>query len=309
MAWPVTAQAKSLKRFDYCQQATQQIERKHGIPRNLLRAISLTESGRWSQADKANIAWPWTVASGKAGDFFPTKSEAIKHVRALQAKGVRNIDVGCMQINLRYHPDAFKNLNEAFEPRYNVEYAAKFLTRLFKETKSWTQAAGRYHSSNPERHMYYREKVLGFWNLANRETHEETQAVAQQQRNQLNYTLAQVDRSRMQFLNNAFRDRIDAQKKAMTRAERMAAQVSNYRDSARIGRSPSANAARQKALYRQSQKKLLTVPQIKRRSLTQTDFSSIRAAQLDKWRKTKASPSLFEKSKTTTPETLLTTTP
>ena len=105
------ASAKAMKNMDYCQQATQQIERKYGIPRNLLRAISLTESGRWIKQDKANIAWPWTVASGKAGDFLPTKRAAIQHVESLQAKGVTNIDVGCMQINLRYHPDAFKNLN------------------------------------------------------------------------------------------------------------------------------------------------------------------------------------------------------
>jgi hypothetical protein len=62
---------------------------------------------------------------------FPTKAKAIAHVRELQARGVRNIDVGCMQINLRHHPNAFPDLETAFDPEMNTAYAAQFLNGLF----------------------------------------------------------------------------------------------------------------------------------------------------------------------------------
>ena len=40
-------------------------ERQHGIPHNLLRAISRIESGR-NVAGQGTVAWPWTInANGK----------------------------------------------------------------------------------------------------------------------------------------------------------------------------------------------------------------------------------------------------
>ncbi|MCW8835927.1 MAG: transglycosylase SLT domain-containing protein [Rhodospirillales bacterium] len=141
-------------------------ERRLGIPRHLLKAIAHAESGRWDDSRGATIAWPWTVTSGGPGKYFPTKAAAIAEVRRLQAEGVTNIDVGCMQINLRYHPEAFRNLEDAFNPDRNVAYAGDFLRRLFNSTGSWGEAAQRYHSSDPDRGALYRAKVLAGWRLA-----------------------------------------------------------------------------------------------------------------------------------------------
>ena len=64
-----------------------------------------------------------------------------------------------MQINLRYHPKAFANLSEALEPRRNVDYAARYLVDLKRETDSWNAAVGRYHSKTPALASRYRRKV------------------------------------------------------------------------------------------------------------------------------------------------------
>ena len=85
------------------------------------------------------------------------------HVRSLRAQGRTNIDVGCMQINLFYHPDAFASLEEAFDPAANVAYAARFLKERFGLTRSWPQAAALYHSASPEKNRPYRDKVLTLW--------------------------------------------------------------------------------------------------------------------------------------------------
>src|SRR3546814_8505474 len=74
--------------------------------------------------------WPWSVNSEGNGRYFKDKASAIQWVREEQARGVRSIDVGCMQINLRWHPDAFSDLDEAFDPAANTAYSAKYLATL-----------------------------------------------------------------------------------------------------------------------------------------------------------------------------------
>ncbi len=147
-----------------CAGPIDRFERSERIPRQLLAAVALAESGRWDKARGAIFAWPWTVTAGGKGRFFATKAEAIAEVRRLRAAGVRNIDVGCMQINLMYHPDAFDDLDQAFDPFENVAYAARFLKRLNEARRSWSMAVGLYHSSNREFLYPYRRKVIKLWN-------------------------------------------------------------------------------------------------------------------------------------------------
>lgn len=141
-------------------------ERAQGIPAHLLKAISIVESGRWDAERKASIAWPWTVMAEGKGRFLPSKDAAIAEVRALKARGVRNIDVGCMQVNLRHHPTAFANIEEAFDPAANVAYAARFLRALYDNTNNWPVAASYYHSQTPSLAAIYRGKLMVAWDAA-----------------------------------------------------------------------------------------------------------------------------------------------
>ena len=100
------------------------------MPAHLLAAISRVESGRRDPATGAVHPWPWSVNAEGQGASYDTKAEAVAAVRAMQANGVRSIDVGCGQINLMYHPDAFPSLELAFDPQANAAYAAKFLKEL-----------------------------------------------------------------------------------------------------------------------------------------------------------------------------------
>lgn len=146
-----------------CNYHIERIERTQGIPQRLLAAIAKVESGRPLPGTKAKVAWPWTINAEGKGQFFPTKEAAIKEVRRLQAKGVKSIDVGCMQVNLNYHGEAFNNLEEAFDPRANVEYAAQFLKDLKDAHTSWNKAVAHYHSATPEFHNPYRQRVYNAW--------------------------------------------------------------------------------------------------------------------------------------------------
>ncbi len=146
-----------------CRAQSADIARDSALPRHLLEAIGAVESGRWHPGEKAVAAWPWTVTAEGEGKFLPSRAAAIAHVEALRARGVRNIDVGCMQINLRYHPEAFASLEQAFDPALNLRYAASFLGELRARYGSWTAAIGRYHSSTPRLSGPYRVKVFRAW--------------------------------------------------------------------------------------------------------------------------------------------------
>lgn len=156
--------ANALETRAICARAIDNVEAGLKLPGELMTAISHVESGRWDAREEALYAWPWTVTNGPDGQYFPTKAAAIAHVQKLQAKGIRNIDVGCMQINLRYHPKAFDDLESALDPETNAAYAAKLLGNLFRAHKSWGEAIKRYHSANAKFNRPYHDKVVRVWN-------------------------------------------------------------------------------------------------------------------------------------------------
>jgi len=147
-----------------CLRYLQSYERNLRIPQGLLTAISFVEAGRAMGEKNQLVAWPWTINVNGQGRYFETKDEAVAETRKLLDEGQRSIDVGCMQINLRYHPNAFRSMEDAFDPALNVAYGAQFLNSLHDLQGSWAKAVERYHSSDNGRREEYREKVLAFWN-------------------------------------------------------------------------------------------------------------------------------------------------
>jgi Transglycosylase SLT domain len=146
-----------------CETAVTTAEYIGRLPPRLLSAISLTETGRIEPASGRFRPWPWTINAEGAGQFFVTKSAAIAAVKALQARGVRSIDVGCLQVNLMYHPQAFASLEDAFDPRTNAGYAARFLNTLYAADKDWAAAVAAYHSETPSLGESYRVQVMARW--------------------------------------------------------------------------------------------------------------------------------------------------
>jgi hypothetical protein len=123
-----------------CRRLIGAAERRHLIPAQLLSAIALTESGRWMVETGAIIAWPWTVYAQGEGNFHPNQAAASAAVKHLRARGVTNIDVGCMQINLQYHAEALPDAETALTPGRNIDCAADLLRRLYSKHHSWLQA-------------------------------------------------------------------------------------------------------------------------------------------------------------------------
>lgn len=152
-----------------CQKAIAAAEKEHGILPELLSAVARVESGRMDPKLKKMTAWPWTITVKGKGHYFPTKTAALEKIRQLKKSGVKDFDVGLLQINNYWHPDAFDNAEEALDPKTNAQYAAKFLKDLYNKHKSWTRAVSCYHSYNPKHGNVYCQRVLSAWNKKKQE--------------------------------------------------------------------------------------------------------------------------------------------
>ena len=151
---------RDVRAQDVCYQAVIKAEKKYQVKEGLLQTIASVESGRWDSKVQQRVSWPWAVQVNGKGYYYSSKEEAVAAVKELMAEGVTNIDVGCMQINLKYHGAAFRNIEEAFDPEKNVSYSAQFLRKLYLSNgHNWSKTAMQYHSKNVARGLIYRDKL------------------------------------------------------------------------------------------------------------------------------------------------------
>jgi soluble lytic murein transglycosylase-like protein len=146
-----------------CAVAGRAAELADALPANMLLSIGMVESGRADPLTGHAAPWPWTVNVDGNGQYFASEQDAEAFVRLAQTSGARDIDVGCFQISLEHHPDAFASLPDAFDPTRNAAYAALYLTRLKAQTGSWNAAIADYHSAVPDLGLPYQRQVLAAW--------------------------------------------------------------------------------------------------------------------------------------------------
>nr|WP_234998943.1 transglycosylase SLT domain-containing protein [Ruegeria sp. AU67] len=102
-----------------------------GVPLDVMRAIARVETGR--TADGALQPWPWTINVEGKGIWFTSEFEAKSYVFEIFKAGKRSFDIGCFQINYRWHGEAFRSIDAMFDPDENAKYAARFLKDLYTE--------------------------------------------------------------------------------------------------------------------------------------------------------------------------------
>lgn len=123
-----------------CEGEILQASEKYGVPVGILYAVGLTETGH-----KGSLQ-PYALnVEGKAS-FARSQAEAIRLFSDARQQGKKLIDVGCMQINHHYHAENFASLSAMFDPRSNVDYAARFLVDLKRRHVTWSMAVARYHA-------------------------------------------------------------------------------------------------------------------------------------------------------------------
>jgi len=143
-----------------CDRAAVEAAAGSSVPVSVLKAISLTETGRERGGDVR--PWPWTVNMEGKGVWFDSREAALSYVYEHFKRGARSFDVGCFQINYKWHHENFASIEEMFDPSANARYAAQFLTSLHGESGDWETAAGAFHSRTPEHANRYKAKFAGY---------------------------------------------------------------------------------------------------------------------------------------------------
>jgi hypothetical protein len=132
-------------------------------PPGLLNAIATVESGQRDARTGQIVPWPWTIDANGSGHIYATEAQAVAAAQNFEKQGISSLDIGCMQINLQNHPNAFGSLAQAFDPASNALYGAQFLTQLQTKLGGWSPAVGAYHSQTPAIGLPYEQKVLAVW--------------------------------------------------------------------------------------------------------------------------------------------------
>ncbi len=152
-----------------CEEIASAIEQEANLPKHLLSSISRVEAGRKLSNGKVR-GWPWTLNHAGKGLFFESKEEALKYLKQAVSSGSRNIDVGCMQLNYRWHKVAFSSIEEMIDPELNVRYAAKFAQELYERHNEWEDVIKHYHSNKKKFNVPYFQKVAKVWDLKKEES-------------------------------------------------------------------------------------------------------------------------------------------
>ncbi len=155
VAWSTTAFA--LNPREACFAAAKVAAAETSVPLRILTAVYSVETGGQGEAEVSG--WPWSLNVAGVGHRFETKEQAEAFAENALNAGKRNIDIGCFQINIRWHSRNFSSLTEMFDPTINAIYAARYLYDLFEQYGDWKAAVGAYHSNDPVRAESYVQKV------------------------------------------------------------------------------------------------------------------------------------------------------
>lgn len=137
-----------------------QIATLRGVDPYILYAVALVESARIHQS----LAKPWPWALNQAGrSILPnSKTEAVAILKRTLASGNRNIDVGLMQVNVRWHGYRVNHPEDLLDPATNIRIAADVLAEAIGSAPdNLVLGIGRYHSwRDVDAALRYGRKVL-----------------------------------------------------------------------------------------------------------------------------------------------------
>ena len=143
-----------------CEREMRAASLAQGVPLGVLYAVGMTETGNRGSLH------PYALNIQGRTVFTSSASAALAEFAKARTRGIKLIDLGCMQINHHYHGRNFASPAAMLDPAGNVAYAARYLRELRQQEGSWTMAVARYHAgpNNDPAQKQYICTVIG--NLA-----------------------------------------------------------------------------------------------------------------------------------------------
>jgi hypothetical protein len=150
----VTTLSTAAEATEACTEKIIQAEKDLGLPRGLLLAISLVETGR--------DGTPHAYAMSVGGRTVMAESAArVRHyLRDRHGRVAGAVFAGCMQISTTAHHENFQPIERILEPAQNVRYGAELLKRLRDQSGSWAAAVAHYQGGT---HDQQRQYVCAVW--------------------------------------------------------------------------------------------------------------------------------------------------
>jgi len=142
-----------------------QVARRHGIDPYILYAVALTESRKNDDQNKV-IPSPWAINNAGNAYIPGSQQEAEALLNQLMDQGKRNIDVGMMQVNLRWHGHRVAKPEQLLIPSTNLEIGASVLSEAIQSVPgNLAHGIGRYYSwKNEPAAIQYGRKVIALAN-------------------------------------------------------------------------------------------------------------------------------------------------
>ncbi|GEN64754.1 hypothetical protein AOE01nite_29780 [Acetobacter oeni] len=134
-----------------CEQAAAIVEHALDIPQGLLASVGYVESGNHPFAVNVN----GTPVQFARMDLAVDAVQTMLRSRVFGARP--HLDVGCFQINLGWHPDAFSSVASGFDPLINGVAAGQLLRHLHSLTGNWHTAVAHYHAATTQGARYASE--------------------------------------------------------------------------------------------------------------------------------------------------------
>lgn len=138
-----------------------QIASRHQLDPYILYAVALIES-RKNDGQHQVTPWPWAINNaGKS--FIPANQKAAEALlNKMLAEGRYNVDVGMMQVNLRWHGHRVVKPEHLLDPMINLEIGAELLAKAIRSAPDNIHlGVGRYYSwKNATAAVEYGQKVV-----------------------------------------------------------------------------------------------------------------------------------------------------
>lgn len=119
--------------------------RNVGLAPDLLYAVALTESA-YSAAEPGHVA-PSCLAIRADNAYYPKTVQEARSILERILPNRKNVDIGCMQVNWRWHGHRVNSPYELLDPRTNISIAATILRDALDSVPPGQDVLGigRYH--------------------------------------------------------------------------------------------------------------------------------------------------------------------
>lgn len=122
-----------------------QIATERGLDPYILYAVALVESAQIN--DRLAAPWPWALNRQGRAIIPSSRFEARGILNEALNKGIRSIDVGLMQVNVRWNGHRVRRPDDLLDPETNIRVGADVLTEAIDSAPGdLALGIGRYHT-------------------------------------------------------------------------------------------------------------------------------------------------------------------